>query len=96
MYLQQGDVLLKQQKQPDNFLLEEINGDLLWKGENHHHRMRGQFKIMKSGDDIYLSSNGATMFHEEHKDIDVPEGFYKLDIVREYDHWAEESRRVID
>ena len=93
-YFQQGDVLLKQCNKPSN--VEKLKTDLLWKGANHHHRIKGKFMIGKSGDDIFVHSKGATLFHEEHKDIFLPEGFYKLGIVMEYDHQAEESRRVID
>lgn len=34
--------------------------------------------------------------HEEHKTISIPPGEYKIGIVREYDHFKEESREVVD
>lgn len=88
-----GDVTLKE---TDATKGEEIKTDLLFKGEQHHHRVRGDFKILKDGDQIYLQSNGCTLFHEEHDDIIVKPGSYKMHIAREYDHILEESRRVID
>lgn len=34
--------------------------------------------------------------HEEHAPIDVPPGVYRVDRVREYDHFEEETRVVAD
>lgn len=94
-YFQQGDVLLKQaEKTPKG--LKPFKGDLLYKGQNHHHRVRGKFKIATKENVTFLISSGCELFHEEHKAIKIPKGNYQLDIVREYDHWREESRRVID
>lgn len=98
-YFQQGDVLLK------DFGMTQISKDkkptvsksnLLWKGQNHHHRVKGKFKILKHGDVTLLKSDGCTLFHEEHKDIKIPKGVFQLSIVQEYDHFLEESRAVID
>jgi hypothetical protein len=76
--------------------VEKLKTDLLFRGRNHHHRIRGKFQIAKKADDIFVHSKGAELFHEEHKTIPLEEGFYKLNIVVEYDHLLEESRRVID
>lgn len=94
-YYQQGDVLLKKTSKPKD--IEILETDLLHKGQAHHHRMRGKFKIgaNKNGE-RFVHSKGAELFHEEHKTIKIPEGFYKLDLVIEYDHFLEESRVVID
>jgi hypothetical protein len=94
-YIQQGDVLLKETKKPSKIKIQKT--DLLWKGANHHHRMKGEFRIAKNeAGDTFVHSKGATLFHEEHKDISVAPGFYQLSIVQEYDHFLEESRAVID
>ena len=34
--------------------------------------------------------------HEEHKEILLPPGEYRVGFVQEYDHLAEEARAVID
>lgn len=94
-YFQQGDVLLKTCEKPREVI--KLETDLLWRGQNHHHRLRGKFKIAKNdAGETFVHSKGAELFHEEHKTIQIPEGFYKLGIVLEYDHWLEESRQVID
>ncbi len=93
IYYQQGDVLLKE---TDAIKGKSVKTDLLWKGQNHHHRVKGKFTIVKSNERIYLKSSGCVLFHEEHKSIKIPKGTYALSIVQEYDHWLEESRAVID
>jgi hypothetical protein len=95
MYIQQGDVLLKQCEKPSGIKIDKT--DLLWKGQNHHHRLRGKFRIAKDAKgDVFVHSKGAELFHEEHKTLSVHPGFYRLGIVQEYDHLLEESRAVID
>jgi hypothetical protein len=48
-------------------------------------------------DTIYLSApSGAEVTHPEHRTMVLPPGEYDRVIVREYDHPAEESRRVVD
>lgn len=91
---QQGDVLLKQTEKPLNVNI--LESDLLHKGQNHHHRVKGKFKIGENAEGRFVHSKGAVLFHEEHKDVVIPAGFYKLGIVMEYDHFLEESRQVID
>lgn len=93
-YTQQGDVLLKETISKKGF--KAINSDLLYKGESHHHRLKGKFKILKKENEVLVESSGCVLFHEEHNDVKVPKGLWALDIVKEYDHLLEESRRVID
>lgn len=92
---EQGDVLLFKCDKPKD--IEKLDTDLLHKGQQHHHRLRGKFKIgIQKNGTRYIHSKGCELFHEEHKSIMLPEGFYKMGIVVEYDHQAEESRQVID
>jgi hypothetical protein len=94
---QQGDCLLKIKK--INFSgMKEVQTDLLFKGEQHHHRLRGDFHQFDNADgNRFIKVIGPTeLFHEEHKSINLPAGDYALEFVQEYDHWLEESRQVID
>lgn len=94
-YYQTGDVLyFKVASIPKT--AKAIKGDLVWKGQNHHHRAKGKFKIRKDTNTIYLDVTKCTMVHEEHKPIKLPKGEYKIKIVQEYSHWDEESKAVID
>tara|TARA_R100000664_G_scaffold23254_2_gene32879 strand:- start:5987 stop:6502 length:516 start_codon:yes stop_codon:yes gene_type:complete len=38
----------------------------------------------------------GTLTHEEHNPIHVPSGCYKIDIVKEFDHFSQLTRSVID
>ena len=92
-YYQQGDVLLKQCEKPKN--VEILKTNILVSGQNDH-LLKGKFKIGKAGNDIFVHSRGCTVVHSEHKPIVVQEGFYVLGHVQEFDHFLEESRKVID
>jgi hypothetical protein len=94
-YYQQGDVLLKSIKiKPFN--VKKLETDLLHKGQAHHHRLRGKFAIAEKDGKRFVHSRGCELFHEEHNTIKIPEGFFEMCLVLEYDHFLEESRIVID
>jgi hypothetical protein len=94
MYIQHGDCLLKQCEKPTDIKI--LKTDIIYQGLNHSHKIRGKFRIAKRGDDVFLHSKGAEIYHAEHLPLKVPEGFWKLEVVKEYDHLLEESRKVID
>jgi len=95
IFYQQGDVILKECAKPKDITI--LKTDLLHKGQNHHHRLNGKFRIGVSSDGTkYVHSKGSILTHEEHLDINLPEAFYEFSVVMEYDHWLEESRQVID
>lgn len=97
---QQGDVLLFAvdklpaiaQRREDGVLAEgEVTG--------HAHVAEGLDVEVYEDDDgvLWMSApNGATVTHEEHKPISLPEGSYRIGAVREYDYLREETRRVYD
>lgn len=96
-YSQQGDVILLE----EDFQLKglkKVPGDLLHKGQQHHHRLKGgSFAILTDGKDRFVNVTKATkLTHEEHKPISLAKGKYRLRIVMERDHFLEESRQVID
>lgn len=97
-YWQQGDCLLKvTEKFP--FGGTPVASDLLFKGTQHHHRLRGEFVQTDDSSGtrfVKVGEGGAELFHEEHRTIKIPPGEYRLDFVQEYDHFLEESRQVID
>ena len=103
-YYQQGDVILTKVDK------EEI-ADRLKNGTRHHtpiiqlgestghaHRIDGSgYMIHELWGNRYLElKKDVVLRHEEHKPIDLLKGFYKIGIVKEYDHWKEETRRVRD
>lgn len=96
-FFQQGDILMFKESLEAKGL-KKISGDLLHKGQNHHHRLKGgKFQIMERDGTRFLRVVKDTkLVHEEHKPIAIAKGDYRMGIVQEYDHFAEESRNVID
>lgn len=96
MYLQNGDVLLFEIDSLPDFV-KTITGNTLHMGLNHTHEIAGDFELFSDDKDIYLKAGeGCRLTHQEHKEISVPAGVYKKSIVKEYDHFKEEARSVID
>lgn len=106
---QQGDVVLVTQNIP-NKKMKQKDEVIQW-GEvtTHAHRVvmfRHDDKRTESWEHLedettgtrYLrvGKDGIDITHEEHKTIHVPPGEYEVRIVREYDHFAEEARQVVD
>lgn len=104
MYYQQGDVLLKK--------INEIPGGarpvappdgrlILAEGEvtGHAHAIQVQegVDLMTLADALFLKVGvPVTVTHEEHNPVTIAPGTYQVEIVREYDHFAEEAQRVVD
>jgi len=96
---QQGDVLMFAVESIDES--KKLNHLVLAEGEatGHMHKVtNGLAELFETGSTKYLKvlSEEATITHEEHKPITIPKGLYKIGIVREYDHFLEESRNVAD
>lgn len=101
MFYQHGDVLL--------FLTEEIpitaqkiKTNVIQEGEStgHAHRLYDdEADILQepTTKEKYLRLVKPTALrHEEHKEIMLPPGNYRVGIVKEYDHFNEEARNVAD
>lgn len=103
MILQQGDVLIIQESSlPED--CKKINrsakGYILAEGEvtGHAHVIEEEIKFYKDkqGRLFFKAEKTVTVKHEEHEAISVSPGIYRIDIVQEYDHFAEEARKVVD
>lgn len=102
MYYQQGDTLYYPCELPSG--LKELKTDVVQEGEatGHAHRLHG------SSDDYQLFENPkqkvkylrivkpVALRHEEHHEVLLPPGDYRIGIVREYDHFKEEAKQVVD
>src|SRR5262245_40366637 len=97
-YFQQGDVLIKPAAIPSG--AKKQFGRVLREGEatgHAHVAVADDVKLFIIDDTLFMSApSGTTVVHEEHGPIQVPPGDYRIDAVREYDHFAEEAREVID
>jgi hypothetical protein len=95
-YYQTGDVLYKEISEKKNDL-QIIEGDLIHKGRDHSHKIKGNFKLYHDQENMIIEAiSDCELTHEEHSTVVLPKGFYIKDLVHEYDHFLEESRIVID
>jgi hypothetical protein len=107
-YFQQGDVTLTLVTKDKNLTTrlknsKQSRSPVLQEGEStgHAHRIHGksfmQYESVGWQNERYVELKKLVVLrHEEHKPIDLPPGLYKIGIVREYDHWTEAARRVVD
>ena len=98
MFIQQGDVLIKKVTEIKG---KKLNHLTLATGEStgHHHTItEGDAELYEHEGTLFLKvkSENATLTHQEHKEVIIPKGDYKIDIVQEYDHFKEEAKRVQD
>lgn len=99
-YIQQGDTLYFPEALPKD--LVELKTNVVQEGEatGHAHRLHGEgfqlFEQPKTKEKFLRVVEPTALRHEEHKEITLPPGDYRVGIVREYDHFSEEARRVAD
>jgi|WetSurMetagenome_2_1015567.scaffolds.fasta_scaffold246189_2 hypothetical protein len=98
-YYQHGDVLIKSINYiPKN--AKPVESTILAEGEStgHIHRINGGKAIIYMVNLImYLKViKKISLIHEEHKALFIPPGNYQIDKVKEYDHFLEEARKVVD
>lgn len=103
-WYQQGDVIIepvadlpaeakKVEAKPRGYVLAE--GEVT----GHAHvidRVADIEFVEKDGMFFIKNKKPVTVRHEEHKPVTVPAGTWRVRGVREFDHFAEEARRVID
>ena len=105
----QGDVIVK--KIEENELFDSMNtkdDGILALGEatGHMHKLHGDFDlrtIRKKNDKgeieelrYFKVDDEAILKHQEHSPIKIGPGFYKVEIQKEYDHFAQITRTVMD
>ena len=88
--IRQGDVLLVPLQQPKESFGTILNHLTLAEGEvtGHRHRISdGQAELYERDGTLYLKvlSNQATLTHEEHHAVSIPQGNWMVRIQREYE-----------
>ncbi len=99
-YFQQGDVLAK----PVDSIppgMKKLSHRHLAEGEttgHFHEAVADDVELFEAEDGtLYMRApTGTTIKHQEHKPVTIPPGVYAIGGVREFDHFKEEARRVID
>lgn len=99
---QQGDVLIKSVDRIPN-KEKQVNrtprGFVLAEGEvtGHAHTIAEDVGLFEVDGVLYMENKDpVTVTHEEHGPVEVPAGTWEIGIVQEYDHFAEEARKVRD
>jgi hypothetical protein len=98
---QQGDVLFKEAELPKAQVEKEIKDGIVARGEATGHANRvllaPPIKLFIVQAVMYLVAlDGCTIKHEEHDSVTLPPGTYQVSKVREYDHFTEETKEVVD
>lgn len=111
-HIQQGDVLFHKESIPATQLERVVSPVVQeGEHTGHAHRLQmfrldGNKASAAANWEMFLDKETKTKYlkvleptdltHEEHKTITLPPGEYRIGIVQEYDHFAEEARQVID
>lgn len=101
---QQGDVLMKSVKAVPSDAKKCAAKDGLFvlaygevTGHKHAIEAVGDIEFLEKDGLFYIvNKKPVTVRHEEHNPVTVPAGIWEVSGVREYDHFQEESRRVVD
>ena len=98
----QGDVILvKVDSIPKNCKISKRThrGYVLAEGEvtGHAHTVAEEIKLMTESNKTFIhAETDFEITHEEHDAVTVPAGDYEVRIANEYDHFAEEAKKVAD
>lgn len=100
MLYQQGDTFYSKSIIPKDAVKAELKNGVVQHGKatGHAHRLVDDFEYFETPqkDRFLRLVKPCALRHEEHDKIIIPPGEYKIGIVREYDHFAEEAREVVD
>ncbi len=97
----QGDVVIKKiERIPEFDSMQTKDDNVLAEGEvtGHMHKLFGEVDLRQDNDqNLYFEvKEDVTLKHQEHSPILIGPGFYKVEIQKEFDHFREEARNVLD
>lgn len=104
-YVIHGDVVLFYEELPKNFeKLEKIPSGIIALGEasGHMHQVQGNagffdLRMNQETQDKFLRVIAPVRIaHQEHREIELPPGNYRIGIQRERDPFANRTRAVVD
>ena len=101
---QQGDVLgyrIKTLPSGAKKVTTKNGRIILAEGEatGHHHSIAAtpEIELFEENGTLYLrAEEDCTVIHQEHNPVGIKEGIFEIGTVLEYDHFAEEARKVFD
>jgi len=101
-YILHGDVILFRESLPKDFEdMQKLNEGVIALGEStmHMHKLFGEFDLRedtKTKEKFLRVVNPTALRHQEHREITLPPGEYRIGIQREYDPFEKLTRQVID
>lgn len=79
---------------------KKLKEPILAEGEvtGHAHKLKAKVEVFENEDKTreFNLKEPTDLVHEEHKPVTLPAKELKSDKVEEYDHFAEEARKVVD
>ena len=96
---QQGDINIEICTVPQDAHAAETSVVAEGSTTGHKHQIEGgKFRMLALGERIFaeILSGDCRIVHDEHLPINLPIGEYEFLHTIEYDHFAEEARRVLD
>jgi hypothetical protein len=97
MYVQQGDVILTKCNKPMGKKEKHSLTLALGEATGHHHTVVGEATAYIIDGVVYVDVAGeAEITHQEHGNIALEPGTYRMNKVFEYDHMENEAREVRD
>lgn len=90
----QGDVLLRRIAKVPHGAKKKDNTIALGEVTGHSHQMVGADVLIKDGVQYIIAQTKAKLTHQEHGQIEVPEGEYE--VVRQKEYTPTHERRVQD
>jgi hypothetical protein len=78
---------------------KKLDRPVLAEGEvtGHAHVLDGLVDVFEvDGVREFYLRDETRLVHEEHRVIDIPAGEFQSGVAMEYDHFAEEAKRVVD
>lgn len=76
--------------------MKKLDKRVLAEGEVTGHAHRVEVDVFEDEQGLRHFQGRTPLTHEEHKRIEIPSGKWVSGRVREYDHFSEEARNVID
>jgi len=90
----QGDVLLVRIAEVPEGASRKDNILALGEATGHHHMLEGGEVLIKDGTQYVVARQQTRVVHQEHSQIQIPKGNYKVVLQHEYS--PQENRRVMD
>ena len=109
-FIRQGDidfieVLSIPNKEMNRLTMKDDNIVAYGEATNHHHRLvSGQVQVLRDvnstgmaiADYVVVNSETATLSHQEHLPLEIPQGTWRIHQEEDYNPFTQEMKKVVD